>query len=334
MKEMDFMLELAGELRREVAQSLRGTNLPLPVSEFYEASRHAGTDVFASQLPDLVAGMREMEESKEFGPDFVNAIYITTGVGYYLSSSFIGPLKLTNERHEYVAVLGGIANLITSLFDVLVDREYLKVDDLITRDALRSILSSNDLAVPKSRQANKIAYCWWVMVSRYLSMVQSLQVEHRSDSQADCLRNLCLKMFDSHLASRNSSRNSYLLLRRKVLPILIMLQGGFLVQKNYDPKLGESLWRKVYRIAELIAILDDIVDLEKDIDNDHPNLFAPCGMTASGMVAYFDMYRNRIFSIYSALDLQDVDLGGWHTRRKYSQLVIPLLISSWVDQCR
>lgn len=197
------------------------------------------------------------------------------GFGNALTRYVIEPFRNDEETNNKVNKLGARSNLIVSLFDQMIDSG-TKPKQVLSTKSLDKLLNRNT-------QKNSDFYRYfgfqskWIMTTLIKSYLRGLGDLSQPSAQTNISKTILSsiqRMHESEIKTLTKNDLSTADLKRKAaLPFVIMGLPIWLKDSQINNKAYFSHMRWLYRLGLFFGSIDDIIDLEEDISNNHPNQF-------------------------------------------------------------
>lgn len=231
--------------------------MPADIAEAVrDALARRGLSVKPNQIAHLTDRSRLLGARlwHRFKPEIRNELAATPairimGVGYALTEFAISPVALSREAATCVSALGGLANLIVATFDE-------KIDD--------GIPSGNVLAPSALEDVNPCRNVIERLVKKYY---EEMAVVTRGAPEVRMLLQRAIRrMYDAEILTAQGGAGiaGHIWRRKSALPFVVMgfAAWGLASAQVQSRRMAHLRW--LYRLGELIGLVDDSVDLQSD----------------------------------------------------------------------
>jgi hypothetical protein len=201
------------------------------------------------------------------------------GFGDLLTRFVVAPVPITEECTPRVLELGVLSNLIVTLYDDLVDRRGLssiplRPDRLISAAAHPNLFRKRALLM-RSGAAKTVM----LLIGRYFQALRSLTRLHSRNRIFDTSVRAIKQMYEAevHAVRQGGAASRTVVIRKSALPFVVMGLPAWLATESFLRR--HYLWhiKWLYRLGDLIGLLDDFVDVNDDARADMPNRFLANG---------------------------------------------------------
>ena len=267
------------EFRLQLRRELEARDLldaPGPREACAERARVAGERAL-TELQEMAGTLTVRKAlSLRRGPEFAQTYRYVIGYGQLMTRFLTAPVPLDEAACDRVVRLGGIANLIVSHFDELVDGGWPRAL-LLPRWALAIAPTSAGraafrlgavVAPPPTRLTLRL-------VADYFRRVAELPyVMRHAKVRADLRRTIVAMYLEEGRTPREQRRRRGDAARQKktALPLVVLGQAAWLASPECPPALYRRHHRWLVRMGKFIRWIDDAADLTIDRDTGSANV--------------------------------------------------------------
>lgn len=273
MQPAAFLEALRGELRRE---GLLGQ----AASRARCATRAAAEGTLLLDDVGRLAGRRTTARAlaTRRGACYADSYRYVTGYGLLMTEFLAAPVELGADARRRVARLGGLANLIVSHFDELVDGGWPRAV-LLPRWALAAAATPAGRVILEAGVTPLPAPTRLIvrLVGEYFRRAQALPHARSHASVAGALRVAVRTMYEEEGRTPREwrrTRGSATLQRKTAMPLVVLGLAAWLASPECSPARYAQHYRWLMRVGKFIRWIDDAADLEVDAQTGAANLVA------------------------------------------------------------
>ncbi|MCC8358384.1 hypothetical protein [Salinimicrobium sediminilitoris] len=247
--------------------------------------------------------------------NFLDQTFRILGYGHTMTSYITAFLPLNVEQRAFTNTLGSKANLLVTIYDIMLD-EGCSRNRILNEKYLRQFI----------HQEKEIAFfskkgLLGPILKNYFVHIHQNSYQH-NENVIKLLKNKIWEMYIAENNTQSTNRNIDLEIWKKksVYPFLVMALPGLLCLKK-PPTMEYFKW--LFSFGELIGLLDDIVDYNEDLANRQYNILTSANYNSLNGIERDFMKRFK--NVKKWWDIK-APAEAFETDEKYLLLI---LILSW-----
>ncbi len=248
------------------------------------------------------------------------------GHGYGLTRYLIAPILSAEEESDKIGEVGAVLSLLITLYDHGLDDGL--IEPITGRQAISGVGQLE--TIKHGSNFNPLQPIFQL----YWSLLRSLPSRGIKELIMDKLVGYFQLMFDEEnqtVITRQIHSQELAIVRKSALPGVVFSLPAFIILPNEALNMYDAHLRWSYRVGDFLGILDDAVDIEEDLQKNHPNRIVMRYKVNELATIDCDAISNNVVTLAKRIDREWTSrCSGRNTQPIVSSAALSASIMSWL----